>query len=172
MSVKQFKFKREKSKLQRQQTRLWQVVDVELPYIDTKFNREKSKLFREKSRVKKNKDHGSDGEGDTSREKDSEQGPPKPSESPHLQLPEIVIQAKISEIKRRNLPPDRTFARQLTTLKFPTYRKGDREKRVPLKGWEADWKADDGRNTFYVYFPGYIYTILTAMSLVCYRKKL
>lgn len=155
MSVKQFKFRREKSKLKRQQTRLWQVVDVELPYIGTKFNREKTKLLKEKSFCKKNKEKNKNTENDKDnddKESDNEKDKdPKASESPKLQLPEIVVQAKLSENKRRNLPPDRAFARQLTTLKFPTNRKADREKRVPLKGWEASWKTDDGKGSLFLF---------------------
>jgi len=149
MSVKQFKFKREKSKLQRQQTRLWQVVDVELPYIGTKLKSEKTKLFREKTSLSKksklrdiiNDNAGEDGGGN----KESRSAPPVRDSVKPLHLPVIFPQSTYAENKRRNLPQDRVFARQLTTLKFPSNRKGaDREKRVPLKGWEADWKSDDG----------------------------
>lgn len=143
MSVKQFKFKREKSKLQRQQTRLWQVVDVELPYIGTKWKENKSK---DKSKDKKNKD--TENNDDAEKEKEDNDGPSKVSEAIKLQLPEIVIQAKFSEIKRRNLPPDKAFVRQLTTLKFPTNRKEGREKRTPLKGWETDFKSEEGKNVY------------------------
>lgn len=127
MSVKQFKFKREKSKLQRQQTRLWQVVDVELPYIGAKLTECKTKEKR-------------------SKKKSSQSDQPKEdSEPPQIQLPEIVVNAKFTEVKRRNLPEDKNFVRQLTTLKFPSNRKTEREKRAPLKGWESNFKPDEGK---------------------------